>query len=448
MTNTANLGLPLIQPDQALKHVTHNEALHALDLLCQIQLEQIDATTPPDPADTGKAYALDDTPNGEWSDHGGEIAFYTEAGWRFSTPQTGWLAWNADDQTLYLFEAGAWTPFFARITALNNLTELGLGGAADSYNKLLAKTPSSLFSAEYPADGGSGDTRLTLNKAAFANAAVLALQSNWSSRSEFGLMNDDDFTLRLSPDGSAWQTLFKGFAQTGQLEVPQGVAGEMQGVAQKVSILPDSGRFAAEKTGAVTSFIAPSYLKNENGSSFSSHGKFHYDSSTYGGAGTSLDADVQGLSDLLRESWAARYHPEFWVAKCTAASSGYYENTQSGASKYRQFAYDGLFGTRQATSIYVKVKTGNWLVSASECDVQVDGVAVSDYQLLTSSDGWMHIGTQYAAGARTAKHQFVDLLPFYANSGDELLFALPSIFNDRIKIDPLEGLIPSIYSVS
>lgn len=448
MTNTAKLGLPLIQPDQALKHVTHNEALHALDLLCQIQLEQLDATTPPDPATVGKAYALADVPNGEWGDHGGEVAFYTDAGWRYAVPQDGWLAWNMVDQSLYLFEAGGWTSFLARFDELNNLNLLGLGATADSYNKLLAKTPSSLFSAEYPADGGSGDTRVTLNKAALGNAAILALQSNWSNRMEMGLLNDDNLTLRLSPDGSAWATLFKGNAQTGQLELPNGVVGEVQGVTQKASILPDSGRFAAEKTGTVTAFVAPSYLKNENGSSFSSHAKFHYDSSTYGGAGTALDSEVQALADLLRESWAARYHPEFWVAKCTAASSGYYENTQSGVSKYRQLAFDGLFGTRQSTSIYVKAKTGTWLLSASECDVQVNGVAVSGYQLLTASDGWVHVGAQYAAASRAAKHQFVDLLPFYANSGDELLFALPSVLNDRIKIDPLEGLVPSIFSVS
>lgn len=447
MTNTAKLGLPLIQPDQALKHITHNEALMGLDALCQIQLESIGTNTPPDPAISGKAYAIGSTPTGVWTGQGGMVASYTDAGWRFYTPQDGWLAWNMADGKLYMFNAGAWGAFFDQLSQLQNLQQLGLGAAADSYNKILAKTPSSLFSAEYPADGGSGDTRLSLNKATSGHTALIGWQDNWSARAEMGLLNDDDITLRVSGDGSTWRNVLVGDGTTGKLALPNGVSGEVQGVAQKISILPDSGRFAAEKTGIVTSFVAPSYLKNENGSTFTSHGKFYYDSSTYGGAGTALDSDVQALADLLRESWAARYHPEFWVAKCTAASSGYYENTQSGSSKYRQFSYDGLFGTRQSTSLYVKVVSGTWLISASECDVQIDGVSVTDYQTLTAVDGWVHLGTQFAAASRTAKHQFVDLLPFYANTGDELLFALPAIFYDRIQVDPLEGVIPSIFSV-
>nr|WP_255768870.1 DUF2793 domain-containing protein [Maritalea mediterranea] len=438
----------MIQPDQALKHITHNEAILGVDALCQIQLENIGANTPPDPAINGKAYAVGDTPTGEWSGQGGRIALSTEAGWRFYTPQEGWLAWNLADSTLYLFTSGAWGVFFDHLTQLQNLQQLGLGATADSYNKILAKTPSSLFSAEYPADGGSGDTRVTLNKAASTHAALVGWQNNWSGRAEIGLLNNDDLALRLSDDGSTWRTALVGDRETGKVHLPHGISGEAPGVAQKISILPDSGRFAAEKTGTVTSFAAPAYLKNENGSTFTSHGKFHYDSSTYGGAGSALDSEVQALADLLRESWAARYHPEFWVAKCTAASSGYYENTQSGSSKYRQMAYDGLFGTRQSASLYVKAASGTWLVSASECDVQIDGAAVTDYQTLTAADGWVHVGTQFAAAPRQAKHQFVDLLPFYANTGDELLLALPAVFNDRIQIDPLEGLIPSIFSVS
>jgi hypothetical protein len=448
VTNTAQLGLPLIQPDQALKHITHNEALLGLDALCQIQLESIGSNIPPDPAVSGKAYAVGGAPTDEWIGQADKIAVYTDGGWRFYMPQDGWLAWNMADSALYVFNAGAWGTFFDQVTQLQNLQQFGLGATADGYNKVLAKTPSSLFSAEYPADGGSGDTRLSLNKATSGHAAILGWQDNWSARAEMGLLNDDNIALRVSADGSTWREILVGDRTSGKLALPNGVSGEVHGVAQKVSILPDSGRFAAEKTGTVASFVAPNYLKNENGSTFTSHGKFHYDSSTYGGAGTALDSDVQALADLLRESWAARYHPEFWVAKCTAASSGYYENTQSGSAKYRQFAYDGLLGTRQSASLYVKAASGTWLVSASECDVQIDGAAVADYQTLTAADGWVHIGTQFAAPSRTAKHQFVDLLPFYANTGNELLFALPAIFNDRIQVDPLEGFIPSIFSVS
>ena len=44
---TANLGLPLLLPAQAQKHVTHNEALQLLDILVQARVEDRTRTVPP-----------------------------------------------------------------------------------------------------------------------------------------------------------------------------------------------------------------------------------------------------------------------------------------------------------------------------------------------------------------------------------------------------------------
>ncbi len=41
------LGLPYLQPSQAQKHVTHNEALQVLDVVTQLVVEAFDADTPP-----------------------------------------------------------------------------------------------------------------------------------------------------------------------------------------------------------------------------------------------------------------------------------------------------------------------------------------------------------------------------------------------------------------
>jgi hypothetical protein len=52
MTDTANLGLPLIDGSQAQKHVTHNEALRILDDVIQISVTDATLTGPPSsPAD-------------------------------------------------------------------------------------------------------------------------------------------------------------------------------------------------------------------------------------------------------------------------------------------------------------------------------------------------------------------------------------------------------------
>ncbi len=52
MDQTPNLNLPYILPAQAQKHVTHNEAIRALDALVQLcALDRDLATPPPSPAD-------------------------------------------------------------------------------------------------------------------------------------------------------------------------------------------------------------------------------------------------------------------------------------------------------------------------------------------------------------------------------------------------------------
>ncbi|PRZ44691.1 DUF2793 domain-containing protein [Tritonibacter scottomollicae] len=43
------LDLPYLMPAQAQKHVTHNDALHRLDLVVQLVLEELERDTPPLP---------------------------------------------------------------------------------------------------------------------------------------------------------------------------------------------------------------------------------------------------------------------------------------------------------------------------------------------------------------------------------------------------------------
>ena len=64
---TARLDLPLIQPSQAQKHVTHNEALQVLDGLVQAALEETGANTPPFEPVTGTLYAIGPGPTDDWA---------------------------------------------------------------------------------------------------------------------------------------------------------------------------------------------------------------------------------------------------------------------------------------------------------------------------------------------------------------------------------------------
>ncbi len=99
-----------------------------------------------------------------------------------------------------------------------NLTAqlLGLGGAtADSYNRVSVNTPALLFN-----NAGAG-IEATFNKAAAGNDAAFAFKTGFSARALIGLLGNDDFSFKVSPDGSAFFDALKIDRTNGQVELPQ-----------------------------------------------------------------------------------------------------------------------------------------------------------------------------------------------------------------------------------
>ena len=99
-----------------------------------------------------------------------------------------------------------------------NLTAqlLGLGGAtADNTNRLSVNTPALLFN-----NAGTG-IEATVNKAAAANDAAFAFKTGFSARALFGLLGSDDFSIKVSPDGSAFFEAIRIDRTNGQVELPQ-----------------------------------------------------------------------------------------------------------------------------------------------------------------------------------------------------------------------------------
>jgi hypothetical protein len=108
MANSPRLGLPLLQAAQAQKHVTVNEALVLLDGLTQLSFLSVSIQTPPGLASDGDCYALPIGSVNDWQGRDGEIAIYSNGGWVFATPQTGWRAWVQDTTTEVVFDGSDW----------------------------------------------------------------------------------------------------------------------------------------------------------------------------------------------------------------------------------------------------------------------------------------------------------------------------------------------------
>ncbi len=75
---------------------------------------------------------------------------------------------------------------------------IGINATADSTNKLSVKSSALLF------DNVGNGVQEKLNKHAAADTASLLYQTNYSGRAELGTTGDDNFHLKVSPDGSAW----------------------------------------------------------------------------------------------------------------------------------------------------------------------------------------------------------------------------------------------------
>jgi hypothetical protein len=207
MTDTANLGLPCIEGNQAQKHVTHNDALRLLDTLVQLTVLDRDLTDPPASPTEGQSWIVKAGATGAWAGRDNAIASWQDGVWQFSAPKIGWTAYAIDDSTLLAWNGSAWASVIDAMTptALNNLTLLGVGATADTTNPLSAKLNNALFAAKTTAEGGDGDLRYKLNKEAAGNTLSFLFQDNYSGRAEIGLTGDDDFHFKVSGDGTTWR---------------------------------------------------------------------------------------------------------------------------------------------------------------------------------------------------------------------------------------------------
>ena len=226
MTDTANLGLPCIEGNQAQKHVTHNDALRLLDTLVQLAVLDRDLTAPPGSPAEGESWIVKAGATGAWAGHVDAIASWQDGVWQFSVPRVGWLAYVVDESALLAFDGAAWVAAIVALTptALNNMTLIGLGTAADATNPFSAKLNNVLFTAKTVAEGGDGDLRAKLNKEAAGHTASFLFQDNYSGRAEIGLTGDDDFRFKVSPDGATWRDAIVIDRATGQVSFPQGGA--------------------------------------------------------------------------------------------------------------------------------------------------------------------------------------------------------------------------------
>ncbi|NNL35725.1 MAG: DUF2793 domain-containing protein [Silicimonas sp.] len=108
MADTSRLGLPLLDPAQAQKHVKVNEAFLRLDALSQITLAGMGTTVPPVSPVDGEVYAIGAGASGAWASEDGKLAVFLNNGWDFVLPRPGWRAFDAGAGVAVTFDGIDW----------------------------------------------------------------------------------------------------------------------------------------------------------------------------------------------------------------------------------------------------------------------------------------------------------------------------------------------------
>lgn len=265
MENTTNLKLPLLISNQSQKEITHNEALTIIDNILQNGIIDKDLTTPPASPNPNDLYIVGTSATGDWADEDGHLAYY-DNGWRFLEAREGATFWVNDEDCLYTYNGLSWEKTlevisvgvedlddlsdvvitsasqydllqhngtnFVNTKQIQDLSLLGINATADSTNKLSVKSDAVLF------DKTTANSQVKVNKATSTDTASHLFQTNYSGRAEFGLAGSDDFTLKVSSDGSIWNNSFVVDKSTGNIDFKGTITNNGNSIGGSSNVMP------------------------------------------------------------------------------------------------------------------------------------------------------------------------------------------------------------------
>lgn len=217
--SSPRLALPFIQAAQAQKHVTHNEAVRALDMLVQLSFVDDSLSAPPAAPSEGECYIIAATSSGAWAGQDGAIAAYLDGAWQFHAPRTGWRGYVIQRAAMVVFDGSDWHDISPSQVQAASL--IGLGMTADATTPFAAKLNAALWSALYTGDGGTGSLVQTLNRESSATDVGLVLQDNFETRALIGAFGDTRLRLSVTPDGTNFHDAISIDPATGIADQPR-----------------------------------------------------------------------------------------------------------------------------------------------------------------------------------------------------------------------------------
>ncbi len=261
--NTQNISLEYLLQNQASPEITINEALTKIDaLIFNIAKNIVDAL--PENPTNGDVYIF----SNNYTEQPNKIGIYlTNKGWVFLAAKEGMIIFVQSQKKEFKFLQNIWQE-----------------------NKVQSSLPSNVNF-----DDENGNTRLNINKSGETNTASHVFKSNWGGRAEFGLIGDDNFSLKVSSDGSNFVESFKIEKETGNINFKQNVSKN----GTDVATLADISR---------TNFLVNSNFDVwQRGISFTTTGAIQYFADRWCGK----RADDSSTMQVSRTSFAAPLYSTF-----------------------------------------------------------------------------------------------------------------------------------------
>ncbi len=384
------LSLPYIQPAQAQKHVTHNEALRLLDILVQLVVLSRDQIVPPAVPAAGDCHIVGAAATGPWVGQDRAIAFYEAGGWQFLVPKPGWRAHVLAENRPVVFDTVAGWQDGSNAAFLT--LGVGVNATADTTNRLTVAATATLLN-----HAGAGH-QLKINKATVTDTASLLFQTGFSGRAEMGLAGDDAFAIKVSPSGTGFVTALAVEPATGRVQMPQGLTltGTLTGTAAA-----RLGGLRATRAGTANAITLAYGL-----SALSAGIQVRFTTTTTNTGATTINLDGLGAiacrtvtgvalpSGYIRTvvETVATYDGTFWVLDRLV------ENGSNANGTFKRFA-DGdlvctspVFSSQDPTiaagSIFRTAALGSWTLPATALDA--NGLVIGGPAGANASTHWVN----------------------------------------------------------
>lgn len=212
-------GLPELSASQNQKYLTVNQTFRRLDVLVNLTVFNRTVTAPPGGPSDGDRYIVAGTATGDFTGQENNVAMFLGSDWIFFTPSEGWRAYDQGADEFILFDGSNWVVNGVSTGSLSDgsINLLGIAATPDSTNRFSVTSPGVLFNAE------TDDFRLTFNKATAGDDVGFLLQTGFSTRALIGLLSNDDFTIKVTPDGSSFFDALVIDKDDGSTKFPSGV---------------------------------------------------------------------------------------------------------------------------------------------------------------------------------------------------------------------------------